>query len=237
NVIWPDQNMRMWRERKENKKWRWILYDIDYGLGMPDQQSIGYRNNTLRHATSSKPDNPPPLWSTLILRKLLENDNFKTKFIQRFSSYLNTVFHPDSVLITLNQLQNNISSEMTRHISHWRYEDEYGDPIPNYSTWLQNVDVMKQFLRNRPKYQRDHLIDYFGLSGRSQINFIIDEMNGGSIRVNEVESVNENVSRIHFKDVPLTLAAIPKVGYEFLKWTGLPDSIKNPQTVNVALDS
>ncbi|MCP4414921.1 MAG: hypothetical protein GY808_20370, partial [Gammaproteobacteria bacterium] len=149
NVIWPDQNMRMWRERKENKKWRWILYDIDFGLGMPNQQSIGYRNNTLRHATSSKPDNNPPLWSTLILRKLLENDNFKTQFIQRFSSYLNTAFHPDSALITLNQLQNNISSEMPRHINHWRYEDDYGDPIPNYFTWLQNVDVMEQFLRNR----------------------------------------------------------------------------------------
>ncbi|MCP4412496.1 MAG: hypothetical protein GY808_08000, partial [Gammaproteobacteria bacterium] len=98
-------------------------------------------------------------------------------------------------------------------------------------------DVMEQFLRNRPKYQRDHIIDYFELSGRSQINFKIEEINSGSIRVNEVESVNENVSRIYFKNVPLTLAAVPNVGYEFQKWQGLPDSIKNPQTVNVALDS
>jgi len=237
NVIWPNQNMRMWRERKDNKKWRWILYDIDYGLGMPNMQSIGYQNNTLRHATSSKPENNPPLWSTLILRKLLDNDDFKSRFIQRFSSYLNTIFHADTVLATLNQLQNNIQVEMPRHINRWRNEDDYGVPIPDYGTWLSNVEIMKQFVRYRPAYQREHIIDYFELSGTSQINFNITGINMGKIRVNDVESVNENVSRIYFKDIPMKLLAIPEIGYEFVRWEGLPDSIQNPATVTVTADS
>jgi len=84
NTFLLDQNVRMWRERKDDGKWRWILFDTDYGFGMPNQRSTGYRYNTLAFATGSNSDDPfvLPEWSTLIFRQLLSNDTFKTRFIQ-----------------------------------------------------------------------------------------------------------------------------------------------------------
>jgi len=237
NVIWPDLNVRMWRERQEGKKWRWIIFDIDYGLGMPNPQSSGYTNNTLRHATSSKPVNNPPAWSTLLFRKLLDNQEFKTKFIQRFAGYLNTIFHPDTSVATLNRLQDRIKPEMQRHINRWRFEDDYGVPIPDYFTWLQNVEVMRRFLRFRPAYQRDHIIDYFGLAGPAYIDFSVTAPDMGSVLVNDTERVRSGGIRYYFKDIQIRLEAIPEIGYRFVKWIGLEDSTQNPLNVILTADT
>ena len=68
---------------------------------------------------------------------------------------MNSIFHPDTVISVINQLQNKVSPEMSRHIYRWKDgEIYYGYPIPNYSTWLSNVEVMKDFARFRPGFQR-----------------------------------------------------------------------------------
>ncbi len=236
NVFWPDQNIRMWRERKENRKWRWILHDLDFGFGMPNQNSTGYTNNTLEWATSSNTGSyKAPEWSTLIFRKLLQNDEFKTKFIQRFASYMNTIFFPDTVVYTINKLQKRISAEMPRHIERWKDgEFYYGYPIPNYSTWLSNVEVMKNFARNRPSNQRQHIIDYFHLSGSSILNLVIKDPGMGSVRINDAELRDKNSSGIYFRDIPVKLKAIPKVGYRFVKWEGIEED--SLDLVNIILN-
>ncbi|MFZ1292495.1 MAG: lamin tail domain-containing protein [Melioribacteraceae bacterium] len=238
NVFWPEQNMRMWRERKDGTKWRWILHDLDFGFGMPNQRSIGYENNSLKLATSIKVNNEftPPLWSTLIFRKLLTNNEFKIKFIRRFSSYLNSIFHQDTILAKINDLQNSISPEMPRHINRWRDgADNLGNPIQNFSEWLSNVNVMKEFAQNRQEHQRSHLVEYFNLSGISEvtINFIND--NSGKVLVNNVEQIQKNQSGIYFKDVPIEFKAIPNVGYKFVKWIGVASEYENQNPISFTL--
>ena len=117
---------------------------------------------------------------------------------------------------------------MPRHINRWRGETGYGNPIQSYSCWLDNVDIMRQFIRNRPAKQREHIIDYFRLRGLSQVELNISHASMGCIKINEVENVRENGTRPYFKDIPLILEAIPKVGYQFVKWQGLQDSLQNP---------
>jgi hypothetical protein len=128
----------MWRESNEYAKWRWILFDSDYGFGMPNPFSSGYTNNTLAFATNSNNGEMAPPWATLLFRKLLQNDNFKTRFLQKFAVYLNTLFHPDTVVAQINHLQDVISPEMSRHISRWR-GDTYGFPILSYGNWVDNA--------------------------------------------------------------------------------------------------
>jgi hypothetical protein len=238
NVFWPDQNIRMWRERKEDGKWRWILFDTDYGFGMPSQFSTGYTNNTLRFATSSATGFNAPGWSTLIFRKLLFNEEFKIKFIQRFASYMNSIFYPDAVIAVIDSLRDQLSQEMPRHIDRWKDgETYYGNPIPSYGAWLSNVEVLKNFARNRPDYQRQHIIDYFNLSGTSVFNLVIKDHGMGSVQINEVEIADTSYSGIYFKDVPVELKAIPKVGHRFVRWEGTETDTVNPVKVIIPGDS
>ncbi|MGW8315250.1 MAG: CotH kinase family protein, partial [Bacteroidales bacterium] len=229
NIIWPYINVRMWRERKEGAKWRWILFDTDFGFGMPNPGSTGYTNNTLAFATSSPtvPD-PPPDWSTLIFRKMLDNPEFRTRFIQRFSGYLNSVFHPDTVVGVISDLQSTLGPEMVRHIERWRYETfEFGSPIPSYGTWTSSVNVMKDFARNRPRFQRQHIVNYFGLEGTSVVNVHIDQPGAGRVWVNEIVSVDSSASGIYFKGIPINLRAVPEVGFKFAGWEGISEDSVN----------
>ena len=239
NVFWPNQNMRMWRERKEDGKWRWILFDLDYGFGMPNMNSTGYSNNTLEYATSSNEGwYKAPEWSTLIFRKLLANKEFETKFIQRFSSYMNSVFHTDTVLATITKLQNVLEPGMPRHIQRWEDgEWYYSDPIPDMSSWYTSVDVMKEFARNRPQAQRQHIIDYFGLSGTTILKVDIENPGMGSVLINDVEVAENSYEGIHFKDVAVSLEAIPSIGYKFKEWEGIANTLPNPININLKADT
>ncbi|MBK8944155.1 MAG: CotH kinase family protein [Ignavibacteriae bacterium] len=230
NVFWPEQNMRMWREKKDGAKWRWILHDLDFGFGMPNQRSIGYANNSLKLATSTKINNEftPPMWSTLIFRKLLTNNDFKTIFIQRFSSYLNSIFHQDTILSNIDKLRNAIAPEMPKHISRWRNgEYYYGNPIQSLSEWQSNINVMKEFGENRQFHQRQQIIDFFNLSGLSIVTINFENENLGNVLINSVETVYKSSTNIYFKDIPIELKAVPDVGLKFVKWIGVAQELEN----------
>ncbi|MBN2424161.1 MAG: CotH kinase family protein [Calditrichaceae bacterium] len=235
NVIWPAQNVRMWRERKENRKWRWILFDLDIGLGLDSPN--GYMNNTLALAVSdgSSPQ-MPPAWATLIFRKLLANDEFKNLFIQRFATYINSVFYSNTVLSTIDSLRNTIDEEMVHHISRWK-NASYGTPIPNHSAWLDNIEVMKNFARFRPNFQRQHILQYFNLEGTTHLNLGVQNSGAGSIKINEVFESPSGHGGLYFKNIPMIIEAVPEIGYKFIEWQGIADKISNPLTFMPAGDT
>src|SRR5690606_17581860 len=107
NTDWPHNNIDFWRKRTppylpnspygHDGRWRWLTKDLDFGFGYNDPGN--YVDNTLAHATSVNGDQDfNPEWSTFLFRKLLENNNFKTKFINRFADMLNTTFLPERML-------------------------------------------------------------------------------------------------------------------------------------------
>ena len=76
-------NIKYWRPQHEGGRWRWILYDTDWGFGLHDDDA--YKNNSLKfHTEDDGPKWPNPPWSTFILRNLLENVAFQRQFVNRF---------------------------------------------------------------------------------------------------------------------------------------------------------
>jgi hypothetical protein len=127
---------------------------------------------------------------------------------------------------------------MLRHIERWKNGEFYcGYPIPDYNTWLSNVEVMKDFARNRPSFQRHHIISYFHLSGSSVLNLGIKDPGMGRVQINDAELTDKNVSGTYFKDVPVELKAIPGVGYRFVKWEGISKDSVNPLKILLSTDS
>ncbi|MDV7398998.1 CotH kinase family protein, partial [Arthrospira platensis SPKY1] len=84
-------NIRYWKAKSADAKWRWILYDTDWGFGL--HEASAYANNSLAfHTAANGPAWPNPPWSTFILRKLLENYDYQRAFVNRFADLLNTNF-------------------------------------------------------------------------------------------------------------------------------------------------
>ena len=74
-------NIRYWRERKYGAKWRWILFDTDFGFGL--RKTNGVEENTLIRFTEYSSELWPfPSWSSLIIRKLLKNESIKKRYIK-----------------------------------------------------------------------------------------------------------------------------------------------------------
>ncbi len=151
NYDWPATNIKFWRSSDIDNKWRWLFYDIDGGWGV-------YSRNQLEHATLEGGTSwPNPDWSTLILRKLLENDMFRELFLQRFANLLNTTFQPGSVNLKIQEFVDFYEQELPAHIYRWGFPD-------SINAWKSSINwSLYGFANNRPCVMREHIIDYFDL--------------------------------------------------------------------------
>lgn len=76
NRDWPGNNVRIWRKRTQayepnslyghDGRWRWLVFDLDYGFGLFKGESP-VQNNSLEMATQADgPYYPNPPWSTFV---------------------------------------------------------------------------------------------------------------------------------------------------------------------------
>ncbi|MBR9923309.1 MAG: spore coat protein CotH [Bacteroidetes bacterium] len=203
-------NIKYWRPQTEAGRWRWILYDTDWGYGLHDPDA--WQNNSLAfHTEEDGPSWPNPAWSTFILRKLLENPTFQKQFVTRFTDFLNTNFSEAEAIAALETFERNLRPEMPRHLVRWK--------IP-YEDWEEQMGIMHNFAKKRPEYVRMHLMERFDL-GR-QRNFSLAVSGGGKVKLNEHLTIDqEGYSGQCFEKLPVRMQAVPERGYRFSHWEGL----------------
>jgi hypothetical protein len=217
NGDWPGSNMKLWRERKQGGKWRWMVYDLDFTFGGNAQGM--YNTNTLEQATATNGSAwPNPAWSTLMLRKLLENIEFKNEFIQRFAAHMNTTFEADHVLAVIDSLAKDIEKEIPRHKQRWPQSISYA------SSWKALVDIMRNFATARGSNMRGHIYAKFGISTSNSLIISRNNPVWGKVFVNSVEMKKNGFRNIFFKEIPLRIKAVALPGYRFVKWEGVSNS-------------
>lgn len=210
-------NIKYWRPQTPNGRWRWILYDTDWGFGLNDPKA--YRNNSLAfHTEPNGPDWPNPPWSTFILRKLLENKAFREQFINRFADRLNDDFATEEVLADIEKFVEKLLPEMPRHLARWRLREQ---------TWLGEVQVLRNFAKERPAYLRRFLMEKFNTGELRDLS--IDISHGGKVLINETIDFREKFNGKYFEKIPVRLRAIPDLGYRFVGWEGEQVSSASPE--------
>lgn len=224
NTDWPGNNLDYWRYSGEpdplvpekDGRWRYLLFDTDYGFGHNTNGGT-YKHNTLEHATL--PDGtgwPNPEWSTRVLRKLLENEDFKTRFVTRFSDLMNTAFTPNRAINLINEMSAAIAPEIPRHIDRWQ-------KLASVPQWEVHLEAMREFALKRPAFQRQHLQDFFGLDSLFEIEVSKSDPLSGIIAVNtilldETEGTTFPWSGTYFSGQPLELEAKAMPGFKFSHW-------------------
>ena len=222
NHDWPGNNIRYWKTTDPASKWRWIMYDTDFGMG----GNMGsYSSNSLAEATNpNHPDWPNPPWSTLMLRKLLENTEFRNQFVNRFADLMNSTFLPTNVIKAIDEKSNAISGDISAHLLKWKGGNQAG--------WLNNVKTLRTFATGRPGSVFTHIKQKFSFQAQQVITVNTDSV-GGTIQLNSLTLNKFPWKGSYFPNVPITLTAIPNAGYRFLKWEGITTN-SNQQTISVA---
>ncbi len=203
-------NIKFWRPRTENGRWRWILFDTDWGFGLHDKK--GYQFNTLEfHTDTDGPSWPNPPWSTFLLRKLLENRSFEKDFVNTFADQLNTTFSAGRVEEKLDAFYQSYLPEMHRHLERWKL---------SRGLWESEIETMRTFARSRPYYVWQFLEERFPTGDVRWIEASTNE--GGHILINnKVEAGPEGFRGRYYENYPIRIKAVPHYGYRFSHWEGI----------------
>ncbi len=154
-------NIRFYKIKGEGHKWRWIFYDSDYGM-------FNSAFDSPKSYMDPKGAGDQNVNNTLI-RKLLENDEMKKKFLRRLGEIFQ-VFTTQTMLDTFNGLVAKIEPEMPLHFARWAELNDKAINIDSPLTpegakryWEQRVDRSRNVMKKRPTLFYEMVQKYFSL--------------------------------------------------------------------------
>jgi hypothetical protein len=223
NTDWPRTNVRMFRSRNEfdpaaeiaqqDGRWRWLINDFDYGL----RRYHSSDHNQLQRLFQEG-------WETELFRGLIENEDFRNAFINRFADHIHTVFSPEHAWPIIDSAAAAIAPEIEEHVQRWSYPD--GD----LGSWENRITRIKDFFPERPQFMRGQLVEQFGLSGTAAFTLDVNLPDAGYIKLNNIllaEGTDGLSGQIYpfeaeyFSGVPVRVEAVPNAGYSFAGWEGV----------------
>ena len=216
NDDWPGNNIKFWRNQLTNGKWRWILYDTDFGFNL-----YGYNANQNTFDLTLDPngsDWPNPPWSTFVFRNMVESDVFVRKFVNRMADLMNTTFKPEYINSVIDSLSGIIVDEIPQHQERWGRD---------VSSWESAIEDLRTFAVDRPAYMYTHMQSRFGLGLRRTTTVNVSNSAHGMVKVNRVIPKTYPWSGIYFSGTNIEVTAIPKPGYQFAGWSGKSESLSN----------
>lgn len=132
NKDFPANNIECWRPTAEDGRWRWIVKDTDFGLGLyggkPEYKTINWINDNNYDWNNTWGNT----WDgTRLFRRLMEDKTFKDMFADRVAVYLGDFLKVSVVHETLESTRRVIDGEYPSHCAlynRWRpnYDDEMG---------------------------------------------------------------------------------------------------------------
>jgi len=173
-------------------------------------------------------------WATLFLRKLVENNEFRNKFINRYADEMNTRYLPTNVTSHFIGIYENMYDEMENHIDRWTESE----PWVTEESVYQFVDNMNNFAANRQPEAKYHILNQFDLDSYHEIVLFNETPELGYVILNNNLKIQDDEwSGDYFEDVPITLKAIAESGYEFSHWSGVVNSTDSEIEINISENS
>ncbi len=178
NDDWPGNNFRIWKADQPgnsygDNKWRLVLFDLDDAFLYPTFNSVeyvlteDYDKEILKGVNLHYDDNRE------IIIALMQNEDFKEKFFERFEECLDTVFTSENVLAQIDELQSIYDPEIPDHFSRWHTADGWLKALKNmvkhgfserdmytYEYWIKKVNAMREFAQERPEALRGYIEEY-----------------------------------------------------------------------------
>ncbi len=163
-------NIKCYREKTEDAKWRWFYYDVDWSFSDSQDNDITDYLNDTGHGYKRRFEN----W---LIMGLLKNDNFRQTFIERFAYHITVTYKPELVIYRIDQIVKQIDEEMKTDREAWNerikqteswYKQALGSASARsmgYNSWInKQIPRLKTFAQKRPEVVKQQLITFFNLS-------------------------------------------------------------------------
>lgn len=236
---WPDHNYIVWKSsgaaiegnQYSDGKWRFGTFDFDYtsGLNYENADSSASFNSFTRV-------NNKTLFTAGAFMNLMENTEFREKFVRRYCDFANIVFAPEKMSAAIDEQINTIMPYFVDSQLRWNWvnqptEYDWKNEQSYLTSSLQNIAT---FYSQRPDYTLDHMRNFFGITG--ELTDLGLSVNGeGGIYVNGLPLEDMTESRIcrYPAGTSVTLKAVPAEGMQFSGWSGSINSMSPELTVSL----
>lgn len=147
NYDWPHNNIKMWK-KTDGGKWRWILFDTDFGFNLYDGSLHAFNSLTFALGENTTKSTQP--WATRLFSRLILNDTFRNSFIDRFSIHLSSTFSTQRVNALIDSLAAKIRPEISFHKNRWGSDRAFESDINTMKNFSSaRAGNMLGFIRNR----------------------------------------------------------------------------------------
>lgn len=206
NRDWPGNNLKKWRCNNPATKWKWFIYDMDFGFG---NEYSAYTNNIFEFATAEDGESWPngPEY-TFLLRTLLKNDNFKHAFVNRMTALLSMNFESSRTLARIKALMSEIESEIPRDQKRWNLRA---------SKMSEQLAKIESFAQTRPGVVLDELQEFFSLGNFAPVALSVEGQ--GSVRVHDLPVDRYPLTIKFFAGTPIRLTAVSVDGGVWAGWS------------------
>lgn len=173
NRDFPGNNIVMWRPLAEDGRWRWIMKDTDFGLGL---YGVPSNYNSIKWIYDPNYD-PNTSWAnqydhTRLFRRLMEDADFKREFIDRAAIYMGDWLNERGTRAVMDPVYDAIKYEYPHHrklINEW---------WPNYN---DEISAAQRWIAGRADYFYKHIADYYGLG--SPMPLVVNEAKAKDIEI------------------------------------------------------
>lgn len=151
-------------------KWRWIIFDMDYGLFRAANNGVRNMMNPKGHGANDDIDNT--IWV-----KLLENDQMLDKFLRRFGE-LFRFFTVEKMLAQVDECYQTMLPEMNMHFERWAAfnlknisSDQPQTVDGSFRYWNSRIDRLYNVIRKRPRHAWVQVKEWFNLSDAQMLEY------------------------------------------------------------------
>lgn len=193
-------NIRCFKSTEPDIKWRMMLWDCGAGS---EGETVNSLTTVLEYVYTSD--------EVTMMNDLLDNDDFRSYFINRYADLLNTTFQYSRVEALIDENADEIEAEIPAQVDRWN--------LPTSTTqWTNAVNQLKGFYDNRVYYQRNDIENHFDMNDQVNITLDVYPPGAGYIKISTIIPQDLPWTGVYFDGNPVTITAIPNPGYTFVDW-------------------
>ncbi|WP_102412085.1 lamin tail domain-containing protein [Beduinella massiliensis] len=157
-------NIRFYKSDEEDGKWRYVLYDVDWGLYNSQAGGPSFVLNE-KGMGSFK------IKSNVLIYNLLKVPEIEDQFLRRAGDVFQSVLTTDNMISLLDEMTAEIAPEMDMHFDRWAAEmhpkisfDQPKNGPGAKSYWQTRIARAKNVMKKRPNIFWGMVQEYFQLS-------------------------------------------------------------------------
>jgi len=205
NYDWPYNNIKAWRDRGGDNKWKYAVIDLELGMGI---EGWSDPNSNLISGLFYTQEYIEPL------ARLLQNPDYREYFINRYADLMNSTLLSTRIFPMEDSLYNEIYPEMPRQLERWGA----GPVAVQMNTFENYREALLDDFAIRSSKVRQHIRTGFELEKTVWVTLEVNPPEAGYIKISTLYIEDMPWSGYYFDGNPVQIEAFPNTGYTFDHW-------------------